>query len=168
MRGYRVVYAPEAVASEPMSATAKDEFERRTRVAAGTWQGTLGHLSLAAPRRGAVAWIFLSHRVLRSIIVPPLLPVLLAASIRQRKAGLGRLALGAQLLVYAAAALATRSKSRALAAPYAFVSTNLATLRGGARYLRRSQPVAWERVERPEVIDLTDRSDTVSTAKGRS
>ncbi len=179
-RGYRVVYVPEAVASEPMSLTAKDEFDRRTRVAAGTWQGTLSHLQLLHPRRGPVAWIFLSHRLLRSVVVPPLLPVVLAASIRQRKGALGKVALGAQCGVYAAAALAPRSSSRLLAAPYAFVSTNLATLRGGLRYLRQAQPVAWDRVARAQVVQIAGqeslaqrservaRSAIVATAKGRS
>jgi cellulose synthase/poly-beta-1,6-N-acetylglucosamine synthase-like glycosyltransferase len=157
IRGYRVVYAPEAITIEPMSATARDEFDRRTRVAAGTWQGTLAHLSLANPRRGAVAWVFVSHRLLRNVVVPPLLPVLLALSIGQRKDRLGQLLLGAQALVYAGAALATRSRSRVLAAPHAFVATNIATLRGAARYLRKTQPVAWERVARAQVFDPAAR-----------
>lgn len=150
-RGYRAKYAPEALASEPMSATARDEFERRIRVAAGTWQTTVAHRQLADPRRGLVAWIFLSHRVFRSLLVPPLLPIWFLLSFWQRKDPVGRAALGAQVLMYAAAGAALRSRSRLLAAPYAFVSLNLATLRGGVRYLRKSQPVAWQRVRRSPV-----------------
>lgn len=81
-RGYEVHYAPGAVASEAVSATMAAEFERRTRIGAGIWQTTIAHRSLADPRGGWRAVTFFSHRVLRSIVVPTLLPPLLAGICR--------------------------------------------------------------------------------------
>ncbi len=168
--GYRVRSAPDAVATEDASLTAADEFERRTRVAAGTWQTTLAHLRLADPRRGHVAWVFVGHRVLRSLAAPVSLPVLLAAALWQSRPGadrpaVPRMILGGQLIVYAAATVGARgsasrpgtlstsrpaalSTSRPAAAAYGFVVLNLATLRGGLRFLNGRQPVAWQRVAR--------------------
>ncbi|MDQ1650345.1 MAG: poly-beta,6-N-acetyl-D-glucosamine synthase [Frankiaceae bacterium] len=160
--GHRVRCAAGARTYEAGSLTTADELERRTRVAAGTWQTTLSHLRLLDPRRGHVAWVFAGHRVLRTVFAPVSLPVLLAASLWQSRPGAGaaaeaRVLLAGQVLLYGGAAASLRVDSRLLSAPYAFVSTNLATLRGGWRQLRGRQPVAWQRVGRSlePVIDLT-------------
>lgn len=151
--GHQVRCAADARTFESGSLRAADELERRTRVAAGTWQTTLMHLRLLDPRRGHVAWVFAGHRVLRSLVTPVLLPVLLAASVWQSRPGAAtpvpaRTLLAGQVLLYGGAAASLRSPSRLLAAPYAFVSTNLATLLGGIRHLTGRQPVAWQRVDR--------------------
>lgn len=155
--GHRVRCAPDARTSEPGSSSPADELERRTRVAAGTWQTTMMHLRLLDPRRGDIAWVFAGHRVLRSVVTPPALPVLLASSAWSSRPAAGadprtraaaRVLLAGQVLLYGAAALSLRLESRWLSAPYAFVSINLATLRGGLRYLRGRQPVAWVRLDR--------------------
>jgi biofilm PGA synthesis N-glycosyltransferase PgaC len=176
--GHRVRCAAGARTFEAGSLSPADELERRTRVAAGTWQTTLAHLRLLDPRRGHVAWVFAGHRVLRTLLTPASLPVLLVASLWQSRGSRGshaptaaRLLLTGQVLLYGGAAASLRSDSRLLAAPYAFVSTNLATLRGGVRHLLGRQPVAWERVERAgieridltETIDLTDSGTEVRT-----
>ena len=149
VRGYRVDYAPAARSVELVSAGLRDELERRTRIAAGTWQVTLQHLSLCHPRYGWTAIAFFSHRVLRSLVVPPLLPVLLLGSgALARRSRLARALLVAQSLGYALGALGFASNSRLTAVPFQFLLTNLATLRGATRHLRRRQPAAWTRVRR--------------------
>jgi cellulose synthase/poly-beta-1,6-N-acetylglucosamine synthase-like glycosyltransferase len=167
-RGFKAKYVPEARAIEEMSATARDEFDRRVRVAAGTWQGVVNQRRLAHPRHGIVAWVYLSHRVFRSLIVPPLLPIWFLLSFWQRKTAVGRAALGGQVLMYAAAGAAVRSPSRLLAAPYAFVSMNLATLLGGVRYVRKAQPVAWERARRGPVTDDAEPACSTPTLETSS
>jgi poly-beta-1,6-N-acetyl-D-glucosamine synthase len=148
-RGLRVGYAPGAVAVEEVSSGVAEELERHSRIAAGTWQTTFQHLRLADPRRGWVAVAFLSHRVLRSIVVPPLLPVVLVASGslagRSRAA---RLLFAAQAGGYGAALVGGLTDQPKAAAPFQFLLTNVATLRGAWRYLARRQPVAWRRVAR--------------------
>lgn len=149
VRGFRVGYAPDARAVEEVSTGVADELERRTRVAAGTWQTTLGHLRLADPRGGWLALAFWSHRILRSLVVPALLPVLLvgsaAAARRSRLAGV--LAIG-QGTAYALALLGLRTDNRVMAVPFQFALTNAAALRGGLRHLSGRQPVVWRRVDR--------------------
>jgi len=106
VRGLQVRFAPDAIAREEMPMQLRGEFERRARVAAGTWQTTLSHLALLDPRRGWVALTFGSHRVLRSLVVPPLLPLLaVACASLARDSRLARALLVGQFAVYGAAAL---------------------------------------------------------------
>jgi cellulose synthase/poly-beta-1,6-N-acetylglucosamine synthase-like glycosyltransferase len=149
IRGLGVSYAATARATEVVSTTIRDELERRTRIAAGTWQTTLAHLSLGDPRRGWVAVAFVSHRLLRSVVTPVLLPLLLAASAAlARRDRLARLLLHGQLAWYSLGLLGFVTDHRAVAAPYQFLLANTATLRGGARLLLRRQPVVWRRARR--------------------
>jgi biofilm PGA synthesis N-glycosyltransferase PgaC len=164
--GHLVHCAAGAITYESASVTARDEFERRTRVAAGTWQTTLQHLRLADPRRGHVAWVFTGHRVLRSLVGPVSLPILLAAAAWQSRPGApapasARLMLAGQAALYGGAAASLRVEGRLFSAAYAFVVTNVATLRGGLRFLRGRQPVAWQRMDRtPAVVDVTGTGTT--------
>ncbi|MDP8977771.1 MAG: glycosyltransferase family 2 protein [Actinomycetota bacterium] len=148
-RGLRVAYAADAVATETVSATVAGEFERRTRIGAGTWQATLAHLRLLDPRGGWTAVAFLSHRVLRSLVVPPLLPALWLSSLRRaRHGGLPRLLAALQAGAYAAAGAGALSDARVFAVPFQFALTNIATARGALRYVLGKQPSAWHTVSR--------------------
>lgn len=151
VRGLAVRYAHRAVARETASPSLGEEFERRTRVAAGTWQTTLGHLRLCRPGRGWVALAFVSHRVLRSLVVPLLLPVLLLASgVLTRRSRFARLLFWGQATTYGAALLGVITDHPAVAAPFEFVFANAATVRGGWRHLTGRQPVAWRKARRSE------------------
>lgn len=148
-RGYDVRFTPNAAASERVSMTIGDEFERRSRIAAGTWQTTLAHMSLAHPREGVRALVFVSHRVMRSIVVPVLLPFLFFGSLRA--ASHSRIARALALLqtaFYGCAVAGGFTDNRALSAPMQFGLTNLATLRGASRFMLGRQSVAWNRAAR--------------------
>ena len=163
VRGLRVGYAPGARSVETVSASLSDELERRTRVAAGTWQTTLSHLSLCSPRSGWTAVAFGSHRVLRSLVVPPLLPLLWVGSlVRARRSPSARALLAVQTLGYASAALGMAVDTRILALPLQFVLTNLATLRGARRHLSGSQPLVWQRAHRGGWVDADGQRDVGS------
>jgi cellulose synthase/poly-beta-1,6-N-acetylglucosamine synthase-like glycosyltransferase len=149
IRALHVRFAPGAVSVEEVPAMAHDEFERRARIAAGTWQTTINHLALADPRRGLVALAFLSHRVLRSIVVPLLLPVVAVVSIGRARTSLAaRMALVAQGVVYGSAAFGSLVQARAAGPALQFVMTNTATLVGAGRLVSGRQPVQWRRVQR--------------------
>ncbi|MDQ3449627.1 MAG: glycosyltransferase [Actinomycetota bacterium] len=149
VRGLLVRFAPDAIAFEEVPVRIQGEFERRSRVAAGTWQTTLAHMSLANPRRGWVAVTFWSHRVLRSLVVPPLLPVIaIASAVLARTSPLAKVLLVGQALGYGAAALGLVVDSRATGAPLQLVLTNVSTLAGAVRLLTGRQPVQWRRVQR--------------------
>jgi cellulose synthase/poly-beta-1,6-N-acetylglucosamine synthase-like glycosyltransferase len=149
--GWLVRYAPEAAAYEAVSASAGDEWERRSRIAAGTWQTTLAHLPLASPSRGWVSVAFVSHRLLRSVVVPVLLPALWLGSIlaARRSRTARAFALG-QTACYGGAAVGAWRGGRVFAAPFQFTLTNAACLCGAWRLLRGRQPAAWVRVTRSE------------------
>ncbi|WP_432499111.1 glycosyltransferase family 2 protein [Kineococcus gypseus] len=148
-RGYRVAHEPAACAVEALSLTKNDDFERRARISAGIWHGSLAKLGLADPRRGWVAVAFVSHRCLRTGVVPVLLPVLLAASGRAGQASPALRALWwAQVACWGAAAGGAVTNRRALALPYQFALTNVAALRGGLRQLSGRQTGLWKRTSR--------------------
>lgn len=148
-RGHRALYEREAVAREEVSLSVAEELERRTRMAAGTWQTTLAHLRLADPRRGFVALAFISHRVLRNLVVPVLLPLLWAGClVAGRRHRAARLLFDLQCAVYAAAAAGAVRDERLFAAPFQFALVNVATLRGAFRFLTRRQPATWKRARR--------------------
>jgi len=149
--GWRVTYAGDAEATEDASASVADELERSTRIAAGTWQTTLGHLDLADPRRGWVALAFISHRLLRSVVTPLLLlPLWVYSLASAKRSRLARSAAVAQTAVYGAAILGSAMDAPVLSGPFEFGLANLATIRGAWRYLTGRQPVTWARAPRPQ------------------
>lgn len=148
-RGLLVRQANDAAVYERISTSKRDDFERRQRIAAGIWQVSLGNLGLLHPRHGWTAVAFGGHRVLRSIVVPPLLPVILLSSAQAaRHHRLGRWLLVPQLAAYTAATVGAVSNNRGCAAPYQFAMTNAAALGGAYRHVRRRQSGLWKRTER--------------------
>ena len=106
--GYRVVYEPGAYAMEPPSFSLKEEMKRKVRICAGGWQAMGRLLPLLNPlRQPVVAFLYISHRVLRWSLTPLLLALLLPLNAALAYA-YGRLftrVLGLQVLFYGAAAL---------------------------------------------------------------
>jgi cellulose synthase/poly-beta-1,6-N-acetylglucosamine synthase-like glycosyltransferase len=146
-RGRRAVYEPDAVAWEKPARDLEDEYGRKVRMFARSWQ----HVATGRVLRGGGP-IFLfeivSHRVLRySSGILHLF--LLATSVALVNDGpVYQVALGAQLgwLVLAAAGrLRIPLPGANLAYYYALVTW--ATLAGLARYLRAGAPAVWEKAE---------------------
>lgn len=163
--GWRAVYEPEAVATEPASLTLRDEFERRARNTAGGWRAVVRLRGLLSPRHGIAAFQFFSHRVLRWMVVPLLLPVALAANaalaagVAPSGGGDGRRALyvcvmAFHVLFYILAAggfLEERRGRRAgkvMSVPFYFAFANLAALAGARRWLTGAQTALWSRAAR--------------------
>ncbi len=157
-RGYRVVYEPRAYATEESSASIGEELKRRIRIAAGGWQSMLRLPSLLNPlRHPTLTFQYVSHRVLRWSVVPLVLVLLVPASAMLAAGAVYRALLWAQVAFYGLALagyLCDRLgyRVRALAAPYYFVVTNYAVLRGFGRFLAGRQPATWERVRRSLVV----------------
>ena len=145
-QGYAAKYAGEALTSETTADTVRDEFNRRSRIAAGTWQSCFAFARLASPRRGWLAVSFLSHRVLRNIAVPAMLPLiwLLSRSVRRSSVS-GRVFDRAQQLAYGAAVVGLATDARALAPFSEFLLINAAQLRGGFRWIAGRQTPLWDK-----------------------
>jgi cellulose synthase/poly-beta-1,6-N-acetylglucosamine synthase-like glycosyltransferase len=74
-QGYRVVYDPEAVALDFAPNSVKGEFNRRVRIAVGSFR-SLGEL-VRAPLPGFTRFAFFSHKLMRWIVPQLLLGVLI-------------------------------------------------------------------------------------------
>jgi cellulose synthase/poly-beta-1,6-N-acetylglucosamine synthase-like glycosyltransferase len=161
-RGYRVVYRPEAVSEETVSADAVSEAERRSRMVAGQWQ-VFGRLHREVPwRRPLVTWMLVSHKILRPLVPFGMIAALGAAfvaTVTEPSGGLfalaspwGQITLGAQAGFYAMAAapgLLRPLLGKAAYVPRFLVNSNYAAVRGLWRHLRGGQSAAWKRAERP-------------------
>ncbi len=149
-QGYRVVYEPAAVATEPPSPSLLGDWRRRVRIAAGGIQSICWLPGLLNPRRGRIAWQYISHRVLRWLVTPFLLPLIYGMSLMLCRQPFYRLAFWGQTGFYLAALVgyvwARRgTPPRLLYAIFYFCFTNLAALAGFWRYVTGRQPVAWEK-----------------------
>ena len=154
-RGMRVVYEPEAYATEEASASIGEEFKRKARIVAGGWQAVFRLWPLLIPRRPLIWLQYVSHRVLRWVLVPGLLPLILLANavLAWEQGGLYAWLLQAQLLLYGAAFAGWRLQARGkrtawLYLPFYFVFLNAAALVGAYRYWTGSQHVTWEKARR--------------------
>lgn len=146
--GYRVVYDPEAIATDYAPEGIEGEFTRRVRLATGSFT-SLMHL-LRVPMGGFGRFAFVSHKLLRWILPLVLCTLLIsnAALFRQPAyAAFGLL----QLFFYISAWIGYVLRGRAqnlqfVLLPFFLLAMNLAFLVGMFRCLTRQQEVRWNRV----------------------
>jgi cellulose synthase/poly-beta-1,6-N-acetylglucosamine synthase-like glycosyltransferase len=146
--GYRVVYDPEAIATEDTVASVKGQFERRVRIAAGVYQAWFQNPGYLNPQKGLPAFAFFSHRVLR-MMAPFLLLTALAANFMLASQPLYAASLASQLLFYSMAAIGYRQRlggktNRLFAMPLQFCLMSAAYIFGLARYLGGRQAHTWK------------------------
>jgi cellulose synthase/poly-beta-1,6-N-acetylglucosamine synthase-like glycosyltransferase len=150
--GCRIVYDAAAVAREETPPRIGDEFRRRSRIGAGGFQ-SLGLLwPLLDPRRGWLAFTFLSHKVLRWV-GPFLLAGALVGSALLSSHPFYRGCLLAQLIFYTLAAGGVLLPSRpaplkVVRLATMFTGMNLALFVGFVRWARGRQAAAWHRTVR--------------------
>ena len=156
-KGYRIVYEPEAYATETSSANIKEELKRKIRIAAGGLQSIIWLKSLLLPfQQPLLSFQYISHRVLRWTVVPFLMLAIFVFNIlivTQTHLFIYQLLLVAQILFYAAALLGwilekRQIKIKALFVPYYFGVMNYAVIAGIFRYLFGVQSAAWEKSKR--------------------
>ncbi|MFN4083030.1 MAG: glycosyltransferase family 2 protein [Bacteroidia bacterium] len=154
--GYRVIYEKNAYAAETASANVKEELKRKVRIAAGAFQ-SMSRLPKAFNllTNFRVAFLFISHRVLRWTLAPLSLLLIFIFNIPLaiQKQGIYHYLLVLQILFYTMALLgwylANRQiKVKALFVPYYFFIMNLCQYLGFIRFLRRKQSANWERAKR--------------------
>lgn len=156
-QGYRIVYEPDAYASELSSENIKEELKRKVRIAAGGIQSILRLQKLMNPFHDPLlSFQYISHRVLRWTVTPFLMVLALVLNIAiVAKSGgvIYQLLLVGQVGFYGLAlagwVLETRKiKVKALFVPYYFCMMNYAVLAGIRRYFKGSQSAAWEKSKR--------------------
>jgi len=152
LRGYRVIYDPEAIAVEEIAPTLSAQFARRVRIGAGNYQTLFANLECLNPLKGLLAFCFFSHRVLRWLA-----PILLTFGFFSSLLLIGHsnfLILSAmQTAFYLCAAVGYLLKklgkpARLIAVPLHFCSMNLAMLLGLIRYMSGEQKLTWNATPR--------------------
>lgn len=152
--GCAIVYDYDAIAREETPANVKAEFHRRTRIGAGGFQ-CIGMLwRLLDPRRGWVAFSFLSHKILRWLC--PFFMIGLVASnlllVSSERPVYGYVLFG-QACFYLGSALSAYIPSgkkvlKPLRLAAMFTSMNVALMFGFWRWLLGSQKGVWRRTPR--------------------
>ena len=161
-QGYRLVFAPDAVAYESVAGTSRTEFGRKVRVITRGLRGVfIARRQLLNPfRYGFYSIQLFSHKALRRLVVFPLILVFLVTPFLWRAGLFYQLALLGQLAFYSLALLGwildgTRlGRIKILTMPYFFVLVNLAVLLASINIMRGQQIKRWEpqrKVEQSEV-----------------
>jgi glycosyltransferase involved in cell wall biosynthesis len=150
VQGRRLVFAPGAVAFEPVARSGEDEFERKVRVMTRGLNGVVARRELLDPRRhGFYALQLVSHKVLRRLMALPLALLAVTSAAEARHSRAFRALAVAQGALYAAGAAGLalrggRTRSRLLALPAYFCLVNLASLRAVWNLARRRAIDRWE------------------------
>jgi len=146
--GYRVLYDPEAVATEFAASSVKGEFTRRVRIAVGSFFALRAFLRV--PLGPMTSFAFLSHKLLRWVL-PFLMIGMLVSNVALASEGFYRVLLAGQLAFYGWAAAGflfqqrmTRVRFGLLG--YFLVTIHLAYLVGFIRFICRRQEGLWQRV----------------------
>ena len=156
-KGYRVVYEPKAFASEKPSFSIREEQKRKIRISAGGFQSVLMLADLLNIfKYGRLSFQYISHRVLRWIVCPVLLPIIFFSNVVLFFASADAVytaILVGQIAFYIAATVgyyyaSKNIKIKALYIPYYFVFMNFALYLGLKRFLGNQQSVLWDKAKR--------------------
>jgi len=151
MAGYRCVNEPAAIAYERIPPRLGSEFARRVRIAIGDFQALRRFFPMLDPRRGTIAFVFLSHKVMRWF-APHLMLAALISNLFLAGEPFYRGLLAAQLVFYLVAAFGYfAGEGRQLGIlriPAYFVGMNVAMFVGSMLYLRGAQRAIWKRTDR--------------------
>jgi lipopolysaccharide/colanic/teichoic acid biosynthesis glycosyltransferase len=162
-RGYRAVYDHSTYATELERTSTAQEYRRRLRIGAGNMQQALRLFRLADPRRGWLAFLFLSGKGLRPMV--PFLAILaVAASVLGAAEGvrLFDVILALELMLIATVLFATNNPAAAMPRPLAWLrylsEGHLFSFLGAVGHLMQREQIAWgpSRLSAPE--DISDSS----------
>jgi glycosyltransferase involved in cell wall biosynthesis len=150
-QGYRLIFAPDAVAYEPVAAKSGVEFGRKVRVMTRGLTAVSVRRELLNPlAHGAYAWQLVSHKVLRRLMFVPLAALAVVTPLLGDQGWIYRAALILQAAVYGAGALGwllggTRlGRAKPLALPFFFCLVNLASVVATFNVLRGQRIDRWE------------------------
>jgi cellulose synthase/poly-beta-1,6-N-acetylglucosamine synthase-like glycosyltransferase len=149
LHGYRLIFAADAIAYEPVIRRQGDQYARRVRIITGGLRGLEFRRALLNPFRfGFYAIELISHKLLRRLMSFPLIG-LFVASIMLRRRPTYAIAAAVQMLLYSLAILGaltahTRASSlRILNLPAFFCISNLASLHGLLNFVRGARITTW-------------------------
>ena len=156
-QGYRIVYEPQAYATEGGSENVQEELKRKIRIAAGGIQSIVRLKQMLNPFHNFVlSFQYISHRVLRWTVTPFLMILALILNIiivTTLPSPVYNILLVCQLLFYASSLLGwffekRHIKIKILFIPYYFCMMNYAVVAGLRRYFAGAQSAVWEKAKR--------------------
>ena len=151
VQGYRLVFAPDAVAYEPVASTSQVEFGRKVRVIVRSWKAFIYMRELLNPFRYKFYAIQLfSHKILRYLVVFPLLLLFLVSPFLWKAGFIYQIATVGQVAFYSCAVVGyllnrTRfARKKIFTIPFYFCMVNAASLIAIINVLRGQQIKHWE------------------------
>jgi cellulose synthase/poly-beta-1,6-N-acetylglucosamine synthase-like glycosyltransferase len=151
IQGYRLVFAPDAIAYEPVAATSQLEFGRKVRVIVRSWRAFYTVRELLNPfRYRFYAMQFFSHKILRYLVVFPLLVLFLVSPFLWKTGIIYQMATVAQVAFYSCAIsglLLNRTRfghKKIFTIPFYFCMVNAASFVAIINVLRGQQIKHWE------------------------
>jgi cellulose synthase/poly-beta-1,6-N-acetylglucosamine synthase-like glycosyltransferase len=146
-QGYRVVFEPQARATDWVSPTPGHEFARKVRTLAGLMQTLMNLHEYVGSLDLRTWWQFISHKVLR-LVVPYALVIVLLSSALLRGPWYQTLFL-IQVVLYGLGMLGFVGHGpgkwrRLVTTPCAFLMLNLAAVAGTLRYLAGQRLSLWQ------------------------
>jgi cellulose synthase/poly-beta-1,6-N-acetylglucosamine synthase-like glycosyltransferase len=150
VQGYRLVFAPDAIAYEPVAATNSVEFRRKVRVIIRAWKAFIYMKELLNPfRYGFYSIQLFSHKILRYLVVFPLLMLFLVSPFLWKNGLFYQLATTGQVVFYICGLLGllldgTRfRRMKLLTIPFYFCMVNAASFVAIISVLRGRQIKHW-------------------------
>jgi biofilm PGA synthesis N-glycosyltransferase PgaC len=154
-KGYITAYEPMAFATETASLNSQEELKRKIRICAGGFQSIFRLKGLLNPLvHGWLSFQYVSHRVLRWLIVPFALIILFFLNIALLpENSIYQFAFLFQIIFYSMALMGfyyekVGKKVKVLYVPYYFSLMNYSALAGFRRFLSNQQKVVWEKAIR--------------------
>lgn len=151
VQGYRLVFAPEAIAYEPVAATSQVEFGRKVRVIIRSWKAFIFMRELLNPFRYKFYAIQLfSHKILRYLVVFPLVMLFFVSPFLWKTGFIYQVATVSQVAFYICALVGlllngTRfGRKKIFTIPFYFCMVNAASLVAIIKVLRGQQIKHWE------------------------
>ena len=158
LKGFKIVYEPEAYALEKASSDTSEELKRKIRIAAGGVQSTIRLKKLLLPFKNPVlSFQYISHRILRWVVTPYLMIIAFFINIflvlQNGFVSVYGGMMFIQMGIYIAAILGWVLEKREMKVkiffiPYYFCLMNYAVIIGMFRYLFKEQSVLWEKAKR--------------------
>ncbi len=146
----RLVFEPEAICFEPVAGSAKAEFGRKTRVITRGLRGIIEMRELLNPfRYGFYTLQLFSHKVLRRLVVFPLIALAVISPFLWEKGWLFQGAILLQVAVYSAAIAGlvmsrfNLKSPRFLSVPFYFCMVNAAVVVAVYKILRGERIAIW-------------------------
>jgi cellulose synthase/poly-beta-1,6-N-acetylglucosamine synthase-like glycosyltransferase len=150
LKGNKVIYDPEAVATEEVAPSTGDEFKRRVRIGSGNYQALHRFVTLLNPLYGSLFWAYFSHKVLRWIAPFLLFFAFLGSMVLSLDNQFYAIFSMFQLLIYIVSYYSrnTLISNSLLNFLVFFVNMNIALGLGAVRYYRGSAKGSWDSTRR--------------------